>query len=880
MRWTQRFFRRARTEKQLDAELRFHLEQQIPDYVAAGMTPEEARRRARLEFGGLDQVKEECRDVGTARFVETLIQDLRYGLRQLRRNPGFTAVAVLTLALGIGAASTIFSWIDSTLLNPIPGVAHTSDLVSVMRGTVSKHPSPPFSYADYVDLRSGNRSFSGLLAYHDDFMSLTGRRKAERIYGALTSANYFDVLGVRPVLGRGFRQYKHAGPGAAPVVMISYGFWKSHFRSDPSALGQTLQINRHVYTIVGVALPGFQGCATGLRDDVWIPLVMAREVWGWNFLGDRGAFWLIVLGRLQPSVTRRQATEEMNLLMRRIAASTPNVERGPNRITMDPLWRSPFGVNAYLYKTLPPLLGLAAALLLLACANAANLLLVRFVARRREIALRLSMGASRARLVRQLLVESLLLALMGGAAAMLLTAWTAGTFASFFPFKNLPLALNGAVNQSVVLATLAISVVAAVVFGALPALRTSHLAPAAVLKEEEARVSGGIHRSRLSRGLVVAQIALSLVLLVCASLFVRSLWNEQSGNPGFDPNHVLLASYDLAPTGDSRAQGLLFDQHLLARLKTLPGVESAALANFSPLNFNYHTSTVQPEGYIPQRHESMEINSAVVSPGYFRTLRTPLLAGREFTARDDEHSQLVCIVNQEFTKRYWPGEDAIGKRVDLYGTPYTVIGVARNAKYRRLHYPPAPAIFTALYQVYQSQLTIHVRVVGSPGALAPAVNKTVHDLNPDLPLFDVTTLKANMQLGSVFERLSAILVASFGLLALILAAVGIYGMVAFATRQRTHEIGVRMALGARRADVLKLVVGQGFKVALIGVAVGIAGALGLTGFLSSLLYGVRPGDPLTFIAVSLILLCVALVACYIPARRAAKVDPMVALRHE
>jgi predicted permease len=812
--------------------------------------------------------------------MSTLIQDLRYGLRMLAKNPGFTAVAVLTLALGIGATSTIFSWIDSTLLDPIPGVAETSNLVSVMRGEVSEHPTPPFSYPDYVDLRNNNRSFSGLLAYHDDFMSLTGISKPQRIYGALTSANYFKVLGVKPMLGRGFLPDEETTPGGAPVAVISYAFWQSHFGSSSSAVGQVLHINRHPYTIVGIAPPHFEGCKTGLRDDVWIPLVMDREVWGSSRLESRGTFWLNVLGRLRPGVTRQQAAGNLGEVMRQIAARTANIERGPSQITLDPLWRSPFGANVYLYRSLPLLLGLAAVLLLLACTNVANLLLVRLVPRRREIALRLAMGASRVRLMRQLLLESLLIALAGGGVAWLLTTWTAGTFASFFPPTTLPLRINGHANGSVLLTTLLVSVLSAVVFGVLPALRTSHLAPLAVLKDEESRVSGGIHRSRLSKGMVVAQIALSLLLLIAAGLFARSFRNEQLSNPGFDPNHVLVASYDLSSAGYSRDQGFNFDRHLLERLRALPAVKSATLADFSPLSFTIHSNDVLPEGYVPRPHESMEIDSAVVSPGYFQTLRTPLVSGRGFTDHDDAKSQPVAIVNQEFCSRYWPGRDALGKKIMWYGRPLTVVGVVRNAKYRLLRYAAAPAIFLPLYQNYRNDLIIHVRVAGNPGPLAPVVRKAFDDINPDLPLFNVTTLKASMQFGSIFERLAATLAGSFGLLALMLGAVGIYGVVAFTTRQRTHEIGIRMALGAEGTDVLKMVVGQGLRLALIGVTIGIAAALALTRFLASRLYGVKPTDPLTFVVVSLILIAVALAACYIPARRAAKVDPMVALRYE
>jgi predicted permease len=808
--------------------------------------------------------------------VGTILQDLKYGLRMLAKNPGFTAVVVITLALGIGANSTIFSWINSTLLDPIPGVADTSELVSIMRGERSEHPTPPFSYPDYVDLRARTQSMSGLLAYHDDFVSLTGTSKPERIYCEFISANYFDVLGVPPILGRSFSLTEEEKPGGTPAVVISYALWQSHFGADRSVIGKSIQIDRQLCTIVGVAPPGFVGCATGTRSDIWAPLVYENDQFR-----QRDTFWLNVLGRLKPGVVRRQAEVELDLQMQRIVKQYPDSHRGPNQITLYPLWRSPFGANVYMYKTLPMLLALAAVLLLLACANVANLLLVRSVARRREVALRLSLGASRWRLLRQLLVESLLLALAGGGLAMLFTTWTAGTFAAFFPpTASLPLSINGHADRTVLAVTILISILTAMVFGILPALRASSVAPITVLKEEAGSMSGGIHKSRLSRALVVAQLSLSLLLLICAGLFARSLQNAKRLDPGFDPNHVLLASYELGPAGYSEAQGIAFHRQLLSKLEALPGIEAVTLADFSPLSFTLHSDIVQVDGYVPQPGESMEIDRANVGPNYFRTMRTALVAGLDFTAQDGEKSQPVAIVNQEFCDRYWPRQDPLGKRIHAWGQWFTVVGVARNAKYRRLVYAPAPVVFLPLSQAYCNLVMIHARVSGDPQGYAAEVERTVHQLNADLPVFGVTTLKSSMQLGSIFERLAGAFAGAFGLMALVLAAVGIYGVIGYTTRQRTHEIAIRIALGAQRADVFWLVLGQGLFLTLAGLAAGIAVSLALTRYLKSVLFGVTATDLLTYAAVALLLCLVSLVACYIPARRATKVDPMVALRYE
>jgi predicted permease len=813
-------------------------------------------------------------------FFRDVLRDLHFALRQLRNNPGFSLLAVGTLALGIAANITIFSWINSTLLDPIPGVAHTGDMISIMRGERSEHPTPPFSYLDYADLRATTHSFSGLLAYHEDYVSITGSGKPERIYGALASSNYFETLGVQPVLGRTLLPtLQNERIGMAEAV-IGYDLWQRRYAGDPAIVGKTIQINLHPYTIVGVAPKGFHGCVSGLREQIWIPLGMDQLVWGSDRLKYRAVQWLNVFGRLQPGVNASQAAGELNVLMQHLVERFPDDHQGPNQISTDPLWRTPFGANVYLYGTLPILLALAAVLLLLACANVANLLLVRSVARRREFAIRLSMGADRWRVVRQMLVENLLIAFAGGAFAIAITLWSARTLSSFFPSSTLPLVLNGRVDRAVLLAAFLVSILTAAISGVIPALRCSSLSPVAVLKDESLSMSVGISKSRLTRGLVITQIALSLLLLACASLFVRSLQNAQKTNPGFDPDNVLLMTIDLDPMGYNYAQTVEFDRQLFARLDQLPGIQSATVADFSPMSFTIHADFVQPEGYIPRLHESMEVDRGQIGPGYLAMMHTPLLAGREFTSADDPKAERVAIVNKALVDRYWPGQDAIGKRIEVNGLWCKVVGVAANGKYRRMVYDQAPLVLVPLLQRNYGQQIIHVRTNGDPLAMSSAVEKAVHDLNPDLPAYNATSMRESMLIGSVFERIAVTFAGSFGLLALVLSAVGVYGVVAYSTRQRTHEIGIRMALGAAQSDVFRQVLGQGLRLALYGLGVGLLVSLVFTRLLQGMLFGVGANDWLTFAVVPVVLLLVTMCACYLPARRAALVEPMQALRTE
>ena len=809
-----------------------------------------------------------------------VVEDIRYAFRQLRKSPSFTLTAIVTLALAITANSTILSWISGTLFNSVHGGARTSDMVTIMRGERSEHPQPPFSYPDFVDLRAQAKSFSGMLAYHHDFVSITGTRVPERIYGDLVTADFFEVLGVHPILGQSLLSTRSNEAGSNPVAVLSYGLWQSHFGGDPNIVGKSIEINLHLYTIVGVAPRGFTGCATGVREDIFLPMGDIGAVWNWEPLKDRGQSFLNVLAVLRPGVSRQQAQSEVSLIMQRIVARYPDSHRGNNQISLDPLWRSPFGANVYFAGTLPILLALAGVLLLLACANVANLLLVRSVARRREWAIRMSLGSSRWRLVRQLAVENAVIAVAGGAAALLCTLWTARTLGAFLPPTTLPLDINGKVGGAVMAATFLISSFTVVISGVAPALRASTLSPVAVLKDESLGAAGGVHTSRVASGLVMTQVALSLVLLACAGLFVRSLRKAQDAGLGFDPGHVYLATMDLSPFGYPVAKGWEFERQLLMRVQALPGVQSATLADFSPLSFTIHSDGVMPEGYVPHLHENVEVDRGIVGPGYLKTMRTPLLEGRGFTAADNAQTQPVAMVNQAFVDRYWSGQDAIGKSVQDGSRTYTVVGVTANAKYRRLTYDSAPLILIPLLQRPASEITLHVRVNGDPTAFNASIERTVHTLNPNLPLYNVTTLRQNMQMGSVFERIAVALSGSFGMLAMILAAVGLYGVIAYTTKQRTHEIGIRMALGAARGDIFRQVLRQGFALALAGIGAGLVASLLFTRLVRSLLFGVGATDWITFTVVAALLFGVAVVACMLPARRAAAIEPMSALRTE
>jgi predicted permease len=862
-----------RRERELQEEIAAHLQMAIEDRVARGETEEAARQAAAREFGNIPLIKDVTRQMWGWGWFEQLGRDVRYALRQLRKSPGFTITATAMLAVAICANSTVFSWIDGTMLRPIPGARDTGDLVSLQRGERNISPVPPLSYLDYRDLREQNRSFAGILAYHHDWIALTGGAQPERVYIANVSANYFDVLGIKPVLGRFFLPEEESR--AAPNVVLGYSLWKTRYAKDPAIVGKSIEVARHPVTVIGVAPAGFVGAMPGIRQDLWVTLdPLGTDVWR---MTHRDADWLNVIGRLRPGVSRGQAAQDLDTLMHHIVAAYPDQHLGDNRITLDPMWRSPFGAAGYMAATLPILLAFAAVVLLLTCVNVATLTLVRFVSRRRELAIRQSLGANRIQLVRQMMLEGAALSVVAGVVALILTSWTSKTFAWFFPANAIPLVLNGNMDHKVVIGIAVFSLLAGMLCGALPAWRSSHAPAMEVLKAESAGMAGGSRNRKLLSGLVVAQIALSLPLLLCSGLFLRTLRNLASANPGFEQDHILTASVGLNIAGYNNDEEQVIRHKILDRVSALPGVKVASLTDWIPMTLGQKKEDAYPQGYAPRPHESLKVVHAEVSSRYFESLHIPILEGREFTPDDDEKAPRVLIVDQTAARRYWPGQDPLGKELRIWGGLFTVVGVARNSTHIWVNESPEPMVYMSFFQAGYETI-VQVETEGNPVDLAPAVQNAIHEIDTRLPVFDVRSMRESTQMASSFAVIQSTLAGMFALIGLVLAITGIYGVVAYRTQLRTHEIGVRIALGASRVDVLKLVLLQGLWLTGFGLLLGLAFALGLTRIIGRMLYGIGANDPVTVVSVVMLLGTMSLVACYLPAHRAIRLNPVTAIR--
>jgi predicted permease len=897
MRWYQRLFRRARTERQLDAELRFHLEQQVADNVAAGMTADEARRRARLEFGGLDQVKEECRDVGAARFVETLIQDIRFGLRQLRRNPGFTEVAIVTLALGIGANTAIFSAIDVVLLRFLP-VAHPEQLV-LLRWQSPHEATDYLPYPMFSQLREGSQVFTGVTAFHNLDLATRVDREHGVAAGQLVAGNYFSVLGVKPMIGRTFTPEDDRAPGADPLAVISYRYWEKQFGRNATVVGRSIELNGVPFTIIGVMPRAFFGVSVGGSPDVWIPMMMQAQVMdGKSVLDDPNSWQFQVMARRKPSISEQQTLAAVNVLYQRYArrqagsrlsAQAENDLR-EQRITLLPAGRGLSTLRDRLSMPLIVLMALVGLVLLVACANIASLVLARATVRRRELAVRIALGAGRLRVLRQLLTENLLLAILGGAASLLFARWGEDLLLALLSNAGTPVAINLGLDSAVLIFTACVALLTGVLFGSVPAWQAARVDPGSVMKAGmRGLAASGAGRSRweLRKLLVIGEVAMALLLVSGAAMLVRSLQKLKHVDPGFDSNGVLLVSIDPTLVGYRGNRLMNFYRQATDAVGVLPGVRSASLSALPPITRAQWRSGVFVQGHIPGPHEQTTTDLDFVGPRYFRTLRIPLLRGREFTLQDNAAAPKVAIINQAMARYYFGDQRAVGRRLSFISPEHgeiEVVGVARNSSYNSLRETAPHMMYVPYLQTPAASLTygmtLEIRTDGNPDVAVGAVRQAIREIDGNVPILGFTTLAGQVSDSLAQERLVARTSTMFGLLALLLACIGLYGVMTYTVARRTGEIGIRMALGARQTQVLGMVLREALGLAATGIVIGVPLAIVFARLISNQLYGISPADPLTISDSVALLSGIALIASYVPARRAAKIDPMVALRHE
>ena len=883
---------RKRRNEELNEEIQGHLELAARENMESGLAQQDAQTAARHEFGSIALAEEVTRDMWGGRWLEDLLQDVRYGLRVLRKSPGFAAIAVLTLALGIGANTAIFSLVDCLVLRPIP-MERPGEVVFLAAARNGSGLHTAFSYPDFTDIQKQTgdifSSVSAAEASVRDGLAVDG--KSQPMWPIYVTGDFFDLLGFRPALGRFILPSEGGVAGADPVLVLSYAYWKSRFNGDPSVIGEKASVNGVAVTIVGVAPEGFHGITSLVDFQGYMPLGMGSALKDFpkDFLVAReNAQFVAVIARLKAGVSLQQPQVALNVVARRLSQQYPTADRG---MTLSAFHLGPIGLltdpaNLGLFPLVSALfLILAAAVLVLACMNIANLFLVRAATRQREMALRAALGAGRTRLVRQLFTESLLLALLGCIAGIILGLGGSRAFGSIPLHTSIPIILDFRFDWRVLAYAIGAAILTAVLVGIVPALRAARGNLNEILHEGGRTSTAGGYRVRSA--LAAAQVSGSLMLLIIAGLFVRSLGKAQHTDLGFDPNHVLNLTIDPHEAGYDEPQARAFFRMLLDRAPALPGVQSASLAASVPMAYGGGAgATLKIDGYqAPKDQKNPSADYNTVTPGYFETMHISLLRGREIQDSDSQNSQRVAVIDQAMADRYWRGQDPIGRHfstTDDPAHPVEVIGIARNALDEQLFTPDLPFFYVPFSQLYQPTATLQLRSAAAPEALVPEVTGLIRSLEPAMPVFDVQPMTTALDTlnGFLLFRFAATLAASLGILGLILAVVGVYGVISYAASQRTHEIGIRLALGAQPPQILKMILRQGFIIVGAGVLAGILAAAGMARLVANLLFGVTPSDPITYLTASALLAAVALVACWIPVRRAMRVDPMVALKYE
>jgi putative ABC transport system permease protein len=871
--------RRHQQQEDLEEELRSHLEMAVSDRVERGESPAQAQTSARREFGNVGLIKDVTHDMWGWRRLENFWWDVRYGLRMLRKAPGFALVAVLTLAVGIGANSTVFSIVDGMYLRPLP-VLDPARLAMISTNTKEATGFDLSSYPDYLDIRSQIPAFSSVLAYGQRGAFVSGAGRGEQVAIDVVSENYFTVLGVKAALGRTFSAQPDRMAEEAHAVTLSYALWQRRFAADPALPGKTVLVDGKGLTVLGIAPREFHGLEKGSPTDLWV----TPGGWSTMLSGARVEFegrrnrWFQLVARLRPDANLEQARSQLQALADRLSEVYPASNKAVGFRAVPMAERERQGVQSGLF-----LMAMVGLVLLIACANVASLLLAQTEQRQREIAVRLALGAGRRRLAAQLLTEGLLLAVTSGVVALLLSSWLIKLLPALTPVSVLQPGTDIRLDYRVLLFTGALSLLTVLFFGLAPGLQSSSFDLVSVLNGASPRFAAG--RSPFRSALVAGEMALCVVLLVVSGLLLRSLSFSQRIGPGFDTSKNVLM-FTMAPPelyGYKETQAAARYESMAARLRAFPGVLHASYARRPPLSGSERGETQDvfvPGTQSPFHNEHWSIRYNVVSPDFFSTVGAHLRQGREFTGFDSPTAPSAVIINEFLTQQFWPDEDPVGRVLHVGGKDYHIVGVVETGKYVDLHESPEPYLFFPMSQMFSSECMFFIETAGDPQSLAPAILRAAQAVDKDIPIVEATTLNEYMRGLLAEERASALLLTSLGVLGMFLAAVGLYAVVAYTVSRRTHEIGIRMALGARRTNILRLVLGQGLRLAAFGVGFGLFAAIAVSQVLSSRLYGVEPSDPLTYAASVGVIIGIALLASYFPAGRAANVDPLAALKYE